>query len=300
MKGGIYFDEKLERRRKRMLKIKIYAGLAAFFVLLIGAGYLIIYSSFFRITRININNTQIDADKTVENLESFFVGQSKIAEFLGPENILIWKPEKISEFIKNYPQIAELKIEKNYFGREIKISVLERERFGIWCFYSQINADDKQIDADNISENLRSNLRESAFCGWFDKKGVIFSEALMAEGQLINKVDDFSSRSFPPEADQPLAVNLGEPALEEKFLSNLFKIFEILEKSDLKIKSLRLENLEFQEVVTDSPLMPKIHFSLRINPEFALAALESIKKIGFEKIEYIDLRVENRAYYKMK
>ncbi len=264
MKGGIYFDEKLERRRKRMLKIKIYAGLAAFFVLLIGAGYLIIYSSFFRITRININNTQIDADKTVENLKSFFVGQSKIAEFLGPENILIWKPEKISEFIKNYPQIAELKIEKNYFRREVKINVLERERFGIWC--------------------------ATTSCYWFDKKGVIFSEALKAEGQLINKVDDFSGRF----------LNLGEPALEEKFLSNLIKIFEILEKSGLKIKSLKLENLEFQEVVTDSPLMPKIHFSLRINPEFALAVLESLKKIGFEKIEYIDLRVENRAYYKLK
>ncbi|MEK7496099.1 MAG: hypothetical protein AAB616_01365, partial [Patescibacteria group bacterium] len=104
------------------------------------------------------------------------------------------------------------------------------------------------------------------------------------------KVDDFSGRF----------LNLGEPALEEKFLSNLIKIFEILEKSGLKIKSLKLENLEFQEVVTDSPLMPKIHFSLRINPEFALAVLESLKKIGFEKIEYIDLRVENRAYYKLK
>lgn len=266
MKGGIYFDEKLERRRKLMLKIKIYAGLAAFFVLLIGAGYLIVYSSLFRITRININNTQIDADKIVENLKNFFTNQSKIAKFLGPDNSLIWKSEKIGEFLKNYPQIAELKIEKDYFKREIKIGVLERERFGIWC-------------------QLTTNG-----CWWFDKNGVVFSEALRAEGQLINKVDDFSGRS----------LNFGEPILEEKFLSNLIKIFEILEKSDLKIKSLKLENLELQEVVSDSPLMPKIYFSLRINPEFVVAALESIKKIGFEKIEYIDLRVENRAYYKFK
>lgn len=277
VRSGIYFDEKLERKRKRTLKIKIYAGLAAFFVLLIGVGYLIVYSSVFQITRINTNNTQIDADNTIESLKKFFVGQSKITEFLGPENILVWKPEKIGEFLKNYSpaqpgearqrrQIAELAIEKKYFNREIKISVLEREKFGIWC---QLTTND---------------------CWWFDKKGVIFSEALRAEGQLINKVDDFSGRS----------LSLGEPALEEKFLSNLIKIFEILEKSDLKIKSLKLENLELQEVVTDSPLMPKIHFSLRINSEFALAALESIKKIGFEKIEYIDLRVENRAYYKLK
>lgn len=271
-----------------MLKIKIYAGLAAFFVLLIGAGYLIVYSPLFQIKNISIfrssddRNLTSDVQKLKENLKNFFTNQSKIAEFLGPENILIWKSEKSAEFIKNYHQIAELKIEKHYLGREIKISVSERERFGIWCFITRNYAED--------NAELRGNsLRESA-CWWFDKKGVIFSEALKAEGQLINKVDDFSGRS----------LNLGEPVLEEKFLSNLFKIFEILEKSDLKIKSLKLENLKLQEVVTDSPLMPKIHFSLRINSEFALAALDSIKKIGFSKIEYIDLRVENRAYYKLK
>ncbi len=283
MRGGIYFDEKLERRRKRMFKIKVYAGLAAFFVLVIGVGYLVVYSPLFRIKQINVEMSGVsnidenlrtsEIKELIENLKNFFANQSKITEFLGPENILIWKPEKSAEFLKNYPQIEELKIEKHYLGREIKISVSERERFGIWC---QLTTNNQQPTTNN--------------CYWFDKKGVIFSEALRVEGQLINKVDDFSGRS----------LSLGEPALEEKFLSNLIKIFEILEKSGLKIKSLKLENLELQEIVTDSSLMPKIHFSLRIDPEFTLAVLESIKKIGFGKTEYIDLRVENRAYYKLK
>ena len=78
----------------------------------------------------------------------------------------------------------------------------------------------------------------------------------------------------------------------------MIKIFEILEKSGLKIKSLKLEDIALQEIITDSS--PKIYFSLRIEPNFALAALQSLENIGFEKMEYIDLRVENRAYYKMK
>lgn len=279
IRSGIYFDEKSERRKKRILKIKIYAGLAAFFVLIISACYLIIYSPLFQIKNISILTTSdvvngtSDVQKLKENLKLFFSNQSKIAEFLGSENILIWKPEKSAEFLKSRPQIEELKIEKDYLKREIKISILKRERFGIWCKLTTYNQ--QPITND---------------CYWFDKKGVIFSEALRAEGQLINKVDDFSGRS----------INLGESVLEEKFCSNLIKIFEILEKPGLKIKSLKLENLELQEVVTNSPLMPKIYFSLRINPEFALTALESLKKIGFKKIEYIDLRVENRSYYKMK
>lgn len=275
------------------MKIKICAGLTAFFVLIIGIGYLIIYSPLFRIKNISILTTSdvvngmSDVQKLKENLKLFFSNQSKIAEFLGSENILIWKSEKIGEFLKIYPQIAELKIEKDYLKREIKISVLERKRFGIWCLITQNYAENDAELREKSPYESASSQRKSA-CWWFDKKGVIFSEALMAEGQLINKVDDFSGRS----------LNLGEPILEEKFRSNLIKIFEILEKSDLKIKSLKLENLELQEIVTNSPLMPKIYFSLRINPEFALTALESLKKIGFEKIEYIDLRVENRVYYK--
>ncbi|MBI5079417.1 hypothetical protein HZB06_01970, partial [Candidatus Wolfebacteria bacterium] len=162
------------------------------------------------------------------------------------------------------PQIAELKIEKYYFNRLIKISVKEREKFGIWC--------------------------QETRCWWFDKNGVIFLEAPSMEGGLINKINDFSGRP----------LELGDKILEEKFLSNLLKIFEIIEKSDLKIKSLRLEDIALQEVIADLPPLPKIYFSLRIDPSFTLAALEAMKKNGLGKIEYIDLRTENRAYYKIK
>ncbi len=251
--------------------MKIYGALSVFFILTIGIGYLIVYSSVFRITRIEADGTQINADEIINNLKVFFAEQSKIFKFLGSENILIWKREKISEFLKNYPQIGELTIEKDYFKRLIKISVKEKEKFGIWCFrpFMNINTGD---------------------CFWFDKSGALFAKAPSMEGNLINKIDDFSVR--------PLKI--GDKILEEKNLSNLLKILEIIEKSDLKIKSLKLEDIALQEIIADSPAMPKIYFSLRIDPIFVPAALESIKKIGLEKMEYIDLRIENRAYYKMK
>lgn len=266
MRSGMYLNNREKRKQRRILKLKIYGGLAVFFILFVGTGYLIVYSSLFQIrniTQTNADWTQTDADKIIGDLKNFFTNQSKITKFLGSENILIWKQEKISEFLKDRFQIAELTIEKDYFKRQIKINIKEREKFGIWCSIS---------------------------CWWFDKNGVIFAEALMAEGQLINKVNDFSGR----------LLKLGEPILEEKFTKNILKIFEVLGKSDLKIKSLKLENLELQEVVIDSPSIPKIYFSLRIDPTFTLIALESIKNLGFDKIEYIDFRVENRAYYKLK
>jgi hypothetical protein len=125
-------------------------------------------------------------------------------------------------------------------------------------------------------------------CLWFDKNGIIFEEAPLVEGNLINNVDDFSGRSF----------KLGESVLGEKFFSNLLKIFDVLEKSDLGIKSLRLERIELQEIHTESS--PRIYFSLRFDPYFGLSAIQSLKNLGLNRVAYIDLRVENRAYYKLK
>jgi len=57
-----------------------------------------------------------------------------------------------------------------------------------------------------------------------------------------------------------------------------------------------------QEITTDPSVkfLPKIYFSLRFDPGFGLSAIESLKSTGLDKIDYIDLRVENRAYYKAK
>jgi cell division septal protein FtsQ len=269
-----YLDERQRRKRRRLLKLKIYGGIFLFFILVVGAAYLVVYSSLFQIKNIEVSdNKYVSSEEIVSQFKKTAVGQSKIANFLTTDNILVWKTD--AQSIKNlFPQIENLKIEKDYFNRQVKITVQEREKFGIWCEMEQ--------SATTTQESTISN------CFWFDKNGVIFSEAPQAEGNLINKIDDFSGRS----------LKLGESVLAEKFFSNLFKIFEVLEKSDLGIKSLKLERIELQEILTESS--PKIYFSLRIDPSFTLAAIDSMKKIGLEKIEYIDLRVENRAYYKLK
>jgi hypothetical protein len=290
MRGEIYFDEKQRKKRRRILKLKIYGGIAAFFVLLIGAGYLIVYSPLFRITRIYADFTQNNAENKEElfqNLKDFFAKQSKTAEFLGPENILIWKQEKIGEFLKSRPEIAEITIKKDYFKRQIEIKVKERERFGIWCQQMRNDAEQTQKNAkEKFPHSSASVQHNSAFCGWFDKNGILFAETLNVEGQLINKVADFSNRQ----------LKLGDKALDDKFFQNLIKIFEFLEKSGLRIKSLKLENLELQEVKTESS--PIIYFSLRFAPDSAFDALKTLKNKGLKNIEYIDLRIENRVFYR--
>ena len=312
MPSRFYLEKIQKEKQSRLLKLKIYGVSFLFFALMAGIAYLIVYSPLFKIKNITLiyaDNPEteqarygagklITADSLISDFKNFFASQSKFAQFLGPDNILIWNNEKIDEFLKNYPQWAKILITKDYLEREIKIEIKERERFGIWCQKTQIARGSEIINADQHADpreisDLQKEISEgSASCWWFDKRGILFKEAPSIEGNLINKVDDFSGRS----------LKVGELALEEKLFSNLIKIFEVLEKSDLKIKSLKLEKLELQEIIAD-PLnnsFPKIYFSLRIDPKFAMAALESLKNLGLGKIEYIDLRVENRAYYKLK
>ncbi len=249
--------------------MKIYGGAAIFLLLAIGAAYAVAYSPLFKIRNIEVGgNEYVSSEEIISQIKRLFIEKSPIAKFLGEDNILAWESGAQSIGFLS-PRIKSLKIEKDYFSRSIKIVVSEREKFGVWC--------------------------QPASCWWFDKSGVLFSNAVSSEGNLINKVDDFSGR--------PLKI--GEQALEGKLLSNLIKIFAVLEKADLGIKSLKLERLELQEIIANpstgsgqAESSPVIYFSLRIDPSFGLAAIESLKSTGLNKLEYIDLRVENRAYYK--
>lgn len=274
----INFDKKHKREDKRFLKYKIIAGVAGFLILLGGIFYAVAYSPLFKITQINTDNRLADVNLT-DNLKSFLAGRSKIAEFLGPDNILVWTAGGLKDFEKG-PEIAEISLKKDYTERMIEIDVKLRERFGVWCENGQ------QANASSTEQQTTES------CWWFDKDGVLFGIAPELEGNAINKVDDFSSRD----------LKLGDLALEEVFIENLVKLFEVLERSDIGIRALKLKNLDLQEIIFDQPQtsLPKIYFSLRFNSEFLLSTIEGLKKIGLQKMEYVDFRVENRVYYKLK
>ena len=263
-----YVDERQRAKQRRTLKLKIYGAIATFFILLAGVFYLIVYSPVFQIRSVIFNNPdggQINKDILMESLKKFLADQSRISSFFGADNILIWESDKLNGFLKTQPRLSELTIEKKILKREIVLTIKERERFGIWC----------QLSDD---------------CFWFDKKGVIFDKAPQTEGEIIYKVKDFSNRE----------LKIGDRAIDELLFGNLLKIFETLDKSGLGIKTLRLDEMNLEEVISESLLAPKIYFSLRIDPFFGLSVLRLLKNLGLGKVEYVDLRVENRGYYKLK
>lgn len=265
-----YIREKQEKRKKLIFKLKLYGSFIFLFLSIIGITYVIIYSSLFQIKDINrgiLKGDVKDFDKTVFNLKFFFATNSKISSILGADNILIWK-NQAKDFIKYQPTISDLTIKKDYLNKIISINIDSRQKFGALC--------------SNVNLNIE--------CWWFDENGIIFKEAPQIEGEIIYKINDLSGKKF----------KIGEMALPQNLFDNVIKIFKVLEEIKLSVKTLNIYSLELQEGYIESPLMPKIYFSLRFAPNFNNAIFQNLKEIGLQKIEYIDLRIENRVYYKTK
>lgn len=288
----VYIDEKERQRRNRILKLKIYGVLIFFLLLVAGIGYLAFFSPFLKIKEISATRTAQNSQplypdqELIADLKKFFTAEKKSFLFFGPDHIFGWN-KNTEIFLENYRGIEKLTIEKDYLGRKIKIEIKEREKFGVWC------AGPASAPAfPAFDQTLTSQSANDEECFWFDKEGIIFALAPKIEGNSINKIGDFSGRS----------LNIGDSVLEKKFVSNLIKIFEVLEKAGLRVKSLKLKDIQLQEIVFDdeTKLLPKIYFNLRIDPEFAVTAFRELKKQGLEKFEYIDLRVKSRGYYKLK
>lgn len=120
-------------------------------------------------------------------------------------------------------------------------------------------------------------------CYWFDRGGVLFREAPLTEGFLVYKINDSAGKTNSAAAQ----------------FENISKILKILEERAIPVRDISIDR-GLQELIVGTYERAKIIFSLRFDPAPTfISALDTIvKKIGFQDIEYLDLTVENRIYYR--
>lgn len=150
-------------------------------------------------------------------------------------------------------------------------AVNNEEKFGVYC--------GGEVKADA--------------CYWFDGWGVIWEEAKTILGESILKTEEISN--FKPAR--------GGGLLPENLASNFIKIIDFLKTGYLKVEKINLkrDDQELEVLVGYKPtgLKTKIFFNLRIDPKINLAGLTAfLKKYQPRELEYIDLRVENKIFYK--
>lgn len=158
------------------------------------------------------------------------------------------------------PAIFDLNIKKQWFKRGVEVEVNERERFAIWC------------------------TAEARNCYWIDKEGLVFADAPITEGSLVFTVFDSQKSDLFP----------GTKVEEDRFVGNLIAILENFHKTGFEINKIS-SNRELKEIRISALNGPLFIFSTRFDcaKNFTL-----IKDLNFRNVEYVDLTVDDKIYYK--
>lgn len=282
------------KRNKRKLSLKkiIFAGL--FFCLLGGVIYFAVWHDFFWIEEVKFRDSPSETEGlsliVQENLEK------KLWRIIPQKSIILAPVNKIKNNILDaFPEIKEVVIYKK-LPNILEITIKERKMIGVWCQIKESEQKEEEITTSTEDVIIKDKERKIDKCFHIDKEGVIFKESPLIKGSLILNIYGF--KNSPAELKDNVAslevmdfimkINDGLPKIKtagELFLK--VNDFEIISIEDLRVTSSNDWQIYFNPSYSaDSQL------------ETLKTVLEEEIKEDYVSLEYIDLRIERRAYYK--
>lgn len=249
------------KKRKGISKRKVIWII--FLFVLMAIIYVLFFSPIFKIKEILISGGgKISSEEIKNNLicNNIFLTTTKSVK---------------NQLLQKFPEILNLKINKNIFNKKLEINIQERESVGIFC-----------------KENPAFAKASAGTCFYFDKNGIAFENAPNTSGSLIDLIKDYSQKEF----------KIGDEVLSKELMDNILAIKnELFQKIGLKIANFDIDSYPVEElrVVTNESWY--ILFSLKRDIKSQLLALKVAldEKIqNRASLQYVDLRIENRIYYK--
>jgi hypothetical protein len=281
-----YLSEKQKKRRNRQRYMRAVIACGAVYLAVIGVAWLVFRSPLLLVKNITVEGANDVSSSSVTALlqSSILRDHNFWKSLLGIRNMLIYPNVLMARDVALIPQLASVTISKDYFAHTVTATVTERSPVGIWCFMA---GSPLAAAGMNASGTVDSMAGEN--CYWFDDVGVLYDRTFDTEGSLMFAVHDYSQGK----------LGLGDAMLPAEFVPNLISILEVLKKSGVDVNEVALDDLELQEIDVTTFDGPTLYFSLRFPADPDLAVLQSLMaKPGFGKLQYVDFRVENRAFYK--
>lgn len=214
--------------------------------------------------------------KTIEISGNKDVSAEEIKETLDYKNIFLLPSSKIKkDLLKKFPQILDLEINKNIIKQTLKLIIKEREEIGIIC------------EADPAFAEATAGR-----CFYIDNEGIIFKKSLLTSGFMILLINDFSERQY----------DLGDKIFDKNLMELLLKIKDKLANElDIPLAKIDIVSYPIKDIRATTYEGWKIIFSNERNIDEQILELKTALKEKIKNttgLEYIDLRIENRIYYK--
>lgn len=263
LSSGRYFFWPQTLRKKIILVL--------FFAAAVGWIYFIFFLPYFYIQQIKLEGLEKISRSEIEEMVNNQMAERRFLIF-GQKNIFIFDEDSLCETINGKYALESIKINKKLPGF-IEIKIQEKKPALIW------QTGDKFYDIDG--------------------EGIAIRELLPEEIAAIKSAETKTLVVYN-ESNEP--INIEETILAKNFVQFMLDARQLLiEKTNVKIKNFKMQNQksDMAKVITDAGL--EIYFT---NSREALAQVEKLsaflntQKEEDKKLEYIDLRFEDRVYYK--
>jgi len=245
-------------------KIRRFYIVYKFFIFATGILFLsLIYLLFFSpVFEIKeLNFNNTHVNEVVENI---------IKSSIIDSNIFLFSVSNYRKNILNrFPEIENFFIKKDYISRKVSVEIINRIENGIWC---------------------ENDFR----CFYFDNNGIIFKEApRVISGSMFILVNEYSSSTE--------TIILPKNIFDDGILDFIHKLFYLFKEFNLTGKFL-INDFD-NELIFETVDNVEIIFNKEKISEYKediLRALFDSLKDKFNTLEYIDLRVVDRVFYKVK
>lgn len=264
-------DHLKQKKAHKQKKRRILYG-SFFASVFIGIFYFLFFSGYCDIRGIEVSGTEtIQASAVRAVVVDMFDERSVF--FLNGRNFFIFPAREASRRVQEkFPVIDGIKVYKKAWEMKVAIDIVERESVGIVCGKKEQNA-----------------------CMYIDKSGVIFAAAPRIAGASVLRIEEESLIGITGFPIQKYAAD----AID--FITRVKR--HAREKAGITIEAFAFTN-EYGDVEARTQEGFTVLFSMKQNTEMQAQILKNLLAVEIKdqasNLEYIDLRVENRAYYKLR
>lgn len=272
LKSQVFVDKKAHERSVYFSQVLYRILCTIFFSVLI---YTFFFADFMQITKININGeSELNKEELVNQVRQSLIGN--YLNIISRNNYILILPFRIEDLLKNkFKKISGISVKKK-FPDTLNIDIKERKSLLILC---------SDIKCYLVDEN------------GYPYTDADFESAEIKENHLIKLID---------KSNRPVTDNVN--SISSDYLQYLLEIKDTLQKKSgiFIIEEYSTPTLVSQEISVTTEQGMKIFFSTQftlanaINTLNTFLAKKDIIDGYYDQLEYIDLRSENKIFYKLK
>lgn len=264
-----HISSHLEKKKKLRWRIQLALGVALFTLIGGGLTYFLTASSMVQVQGVTVSGSKLFSEESVrESVSAAVKAGGGLSKFFKDTNILFWHSRAITEVPESfYPNIAEIVVSRSLWHRTVTIDLHEREKKAVWC-----------VEAEGGES-----------CVWVSEEGYALQEAPLLEGRVIPIVHERSSRT----------INKGDHVVEPDEMKNFLTAFAILDELPVTVSSITISEPRYREFEAHTEEGPLFYFSFLVDPAYARKVLHNLRNSSeWGMIGYIDVRIENKVYYR--